>query len=131
MTRKECLDSAAKAVLSNRNATYGGPEDCFGRIAALWSAYLDMPVSTVDVPALMALLKLARVKANPRHGDSWADLAGYAACGAECAGKMCGCEPIEYLAYLNGQVQTAPAKDRRQDTRPLADHYHGIPCPTM
>jgi len=33
----------------------------------------------------MALLKIGRLKSNPIHGDSWVDLAGYAACGAELA----------------------------------------------
>jgi len=36
-----------------------------------------------DVALMMALLKIARLKGNPIHGDSWVDLAGYAACGAE------------------------------------------------
>ena len=36
--------------------------------------------------AMLALLKLARIKhSEGRHRDSWVDLAGYAACGAECA----------------------------------------------
>ena len=36
--------------------------------------------------AMLALLKLARIKhSDGMHKDSWVDLAGYAACGAECA----------------------------------------------
>ena len=100
MTRKECLDAAGKAVLTDRAREYGHPEDCFGRIAALWSAYLGRSVSSADVACMMALLKIARVRANPHHDDSWVDIAGYAACGAECADKM--------FAYLNGEVKTSP-----------------------
>lgn len=96
MTRKECIDAAAKAVLHDRAQEYGdGPEDCFQLIASLWSSYLGHPVSSCDVAAMMALLKIARVKYNPRHADSWVDIAGYAACGAECAAGMYGSERVE------------------------------------
>ena len=53
---------------------------------------------------MMALLKIARVKYNPRHADSWVDIAGYAACGAECAGAMCGCERVEGVPYGTAPV---------------------------
>jgi hypothetical protein len=36
---------------------------------------------------MLALLKIARLKNSPNHRDSWVDIAGYAACGAECALK--------------------------------------------
>ena len=36
---------------------------------------------------MMALLKIARISKNPQHMDNWVDLAGYAACGGEIAGK--------------------------------------------
>lgn len=92
MTRKECIDAAAMAVLTDRSKQYGSPEDCFSLIARLWSSYLGHPVSSCDVACLMALLKIARAKHNPRHDDDWVDLAGYAACGAECAASMCESE---------------------------------------
>lgn len=89
MTRKECLDKAAECVLKDRASQYGGVEDNFARIAELWNAYLGphagIGIESHDVAAMMALLKIARVRSNPVHGDSWIDLAGYAACGAECA----------------------------------------------
>lgn len=83
MTRKECLDEAAKCVLKDRQNQYGKPEDCFSMIAAMWSAYLNCCVSAHDVAAMMALLKIARFRANPGHLDNAVDLAGYAACMAE------------------------------------------------
>lgn len=86
MTRKECLDKAAGCVLQDRANEYGGVEDNFGRIANFWSVYLGRKVYPADVAAMMALLKIARARSNPGHDDSWVDLAGYAACGAECAG---------------------------------------------
>ena len=86
MTRKECLDVAAECVLKDRASQYGKVENNFERIADLWEAYLHAPISALDVAMMMALLKVARAKTNPAHADSFVDLAGYAACGAECAG---------------------------------------------
>lgn len=88
MTRKECLDKAAECVLQNRNIEYGEPEQSFGYISALWSAYLGTKLEPHDAAAMMALFKVARLKVNPKYEDGWADLAGYAACGAECAGAQ-------------------------------------------
>jgi len=85
LTRKECLDAAAGCVLKDRNSEYGGPEDSFGLISSLWSAYLDVAVDTVDVAMMMGMLKMARIRANKGYADGFVDLAGYAACGAECA----------------------------------------------
>lgn len=94
MTRKECLDAAAACVLKDRASQYGGPENNFERIADLWEAYLHAPISALDVAMMMSLLKIARAKANPAHADSFVDLAGYAACAAECAMPECDAEPI-------------------------------------
>ena len=84
--RQAILDEAAAAITGAREDTYGGPEQSFRTIAALWSAYLDQAIDTYDVAAMMALMKIARIKhSEGHHLDSWVDLAGYAACGAECA----------------------------------------------
>lgn len=83
--RQEVLRTAEGMVCGHREEDYGAPEDSFGRIAALWSAYLGRQVSGVDVAALMVLMKVARTQASPAHRDSWVDIAGYAACGAEAA----------------------------------------------
>lgn len=83
MTRKETLDNALKCVCGERQDQYGTPEDNFGRIAKLWTSYLGHEVSSVDVAMMMALLKIARVKTGTATDDSFVDLAGYAACGAE------------------------------------------------
>ena len=85
MTRKECLEQAMGCVLRDRNNAYGGPEDSFGVIANFWSVYLGRKVYPHDVATMMALLKIARIKANKSYADGYVDLAGYAACGAECA----------------------------------------------
>ena len=86
--RLAVLEDAATVVSGAREATYGGPEQSFGTIADLWSVYLGCCLAPYDVAAMLALLKLARIKhSRGSHRDSWVDLAGYAACGAECVGK--------------------------------------------
>ena len=90
MYRKEILKQAERCVCGERDQQYGGPERNFAVIAELWSTYLSTVMSDtigiddVDVAAMMALLKIARIAtANSPHPDSWIDLAGYAACGGE------------------------------------------------
>lgn len=88
MTKVKLLD-AAKATVADRGTAYGGVEDNFGRIARLWSAHLLNRTGTIftftpdDVAQMMVLLKVARLENQPNHLDSWTDIAGYAACGAE------------------------------------------------
>lgn len=92
-TRQRVLKEAEKCVCGNREQDYGTPEDSFQQIADLWTAYVshnsiaDNVFNAYDVAAMMALLKIARLSNNPEHMDSWVDLAGYAACGGEIAGR--------------------------------------------
>ena len=85
MNRSEILDTAKEYVTRDRAATHGDAEKTFGLIAAFWSAHLDHPVTAADVAVMMTLMKLARIKANPAHLDSWVDGCGYLACGGEIA----------------------------------------------
>jgi hypothetical protein len=87
--RASVLNEANKIVNGERASTYGGPEDSFKTIAGFWSVYLktEFPLDAADVAAMLALLKIARLQTSPNHRDSWVDLAGYAACGAECGLK--------------------------------------------
>lgn len=85
MNRSEILSTAETYVSVDRNAVHGSAERNFGTIAAYWSAHLDHPVTAADVAVMMALMKCARIKANPSHVDSWIDGAGYLACGGEIA----------------------------------------------
>lgn len=79
-----CLDLARKATTA-RQDTYGRPEDGFAVIARLWSIVLGVEVAPHQVALALAAVKTARLVSNPKHLDSWVDLAGYAACGAEIA----------------------------------------------
>ena len=96
LTRAAVLEKARACVCGEREEDYGSPEDSFGCIAELWEAYLRaacispdsvVRVTPTDVAMMMALLKIARVGTSFVGGtaDSFVDLAGYAACGAECA----------------------------------------------
>ena len=86
MTRAEILDGAKACVCGDRDKQYGAPEDSFEFIARLWGAYLgDTTLSGHDVALMMALLKIARIAGGSGTRDSFIDLAGYAACGGECA----------------------------------------------
>lgn len=95
LTRADILHAAEKCVCGQREQDYGTPEDNFKAIAELWNVYLDRIsvgkygntiVDEKDVAVMMALLKIARIARGGGKADSWIDLAGYAACGAECEG---------------------------------------------
>lgn len=83
--RAECLSTAERFVNGDRNAQYGDPRQDFQRTADMWSAYIGVPILAHDVAALMCLLKVSRIRWSPEKFDSWVDLAGYAACGWDCA----------------------------------------------
>lgn len=85
MKRAELLQAAEQTVCKDRQATHGELAANFEAIASLWTTYIGKQVYAHDVAAMMALLKIARIKANPKHDDNWLDLAGYAACGSEVA----------------------------------------------
>lgn len=83
MNRADTLDAAKQAVTVDRDATHGNPEYNFKRIARIWGARLDMHIRPEDVAIMLIDLKTVRAWGNPAHADSWVDIAGYAACGAE------------------------------------------------
>ena len=88
MTRAETLERAKACVCGQRENEYGSPEDNFAAIARLWSAYKeDVEFTANDVAMMMALLKIARIRTGTATDDSFVDLAGYAACGAEIHSK--------------------------------------------
>ena len=82
MKKQDVLDEAGRIISQDREQQYGEATDNFGRIAVMWSAYLGDSIRKSDVAAMMALVKIARL-ANEHKDDSWVDLAGYAALGAE------------------------------------------------
>lgn len=83
MRRAEVLDTAKQYVTRDRAADHGDMENNFKTIADYWSVHLGLEISPADVAVMMVLLKLARIKSNPRHQDNWVDGCGYLACGGE------------------------------------------------
>ena len=79
------MQQADKCVNGQREQDYGTPEQNFQIIADLWGAYKGISFSAVDVAMMMSLLKIARIRNGGGTGDSFVDLAGYAACGGELA----------------------------------------------
>ena len=90
-TRADILDQAKKCVCGHREQDYGTPESNFQLIANLWNQYLfkdcyvreTFGINAKDVAMLMSLMKIARIRNGGGSGDSFVDLAGYAACGGE------------------------------------------------
>ncbi|AEJ94553.1 hypothetical protein PBI_ACHEBE_51 [Mycobacterium phage Achebe] len=74
------LEEAQRLIHGERNKNYGHPRENFSDIAALFSGYLERPISDIDVANLMILMKIARVKGTGYHRDSFTDIAGYAGC---------------------------------------------------
>ena len=85
--KRSLLNDAIAACTGDRHLNYGKPEANFQRIATLWNAWNEIkkpgPIEPWEVAVLMSLLKLARLAHAPNHRDSWLDIAGYAACGAD------------------------------------------------
>lgn len=92
--REAILRGAAEAVLRQRNNTYGPPTQDFARSAGICNAlgfrFVDAEgrVSELQphhIAMIQQAVKMSRLTWDPGHVDSWIDMAGYAACGYECA----------------------------------------------
>lgn len=81
------LQLAIDAVVG-RGLNYGKPEDNFNRIALRWQMHIYntygimIDLKATDVAIMCIDIKLARLENQPDHLDSWVDVAGYSACGA-------------------------------------------------
>lgn len=84
-TREFVLRLASAAINGPREESYGSPSENFSTIARLWSVYLGYTIMPEDVAILMVLLKAARAKNGEFNLDTYVDIAGYAALGAEVA----------------------------------------------
>lgn len=75
----------AEGLVAERGEHYGDPIANHDRIAALWSAYLGTKVRAHDVALCMVLVKVSRSKVDPKYGDNYDDIAGYAQVAREVA----------------------------------------------
>lgn len=119
MFRKQILENAIRTVCQDRRDQYGQIEDNFGLIADLWSSYLGASVTAVDVTMMMGMLKMARIKTGKYTQDNFVDLAGYAACGAECTP-----EALQEKERLYCDEPMARSKGYIEDS----DNPNLIPC---
>lgn len=71
------LAEAARIVDGPRRTDYGTPAENHGRTAALWAAYLGVPITARDVCILNVLQKASRDRHGPKR-DNLVDIAGYA-----------------------------------------------------
>jgi hypothetical protein len=88
--RESLLDEAKSLVCGDRNNSYGPPTQDFERSANALNAYgyrgpEGRQLKAHDIAILVMAVKLSRLMWSPAKRDSWVDLAGYAACGIECA----------------------------------------------
>ena len=76
MSSGNILLQAHALINGERQASYGHPAENLGRVAAMWSVYLDMSMNAKDVCLMMAMLKLCR-EMNQHKRDNLLDAAGY------------------------------------------------------
>ena len=65
-----------RAIIEDRQASYGDPTDNMSRTASLWSAYLEVPIHPHQVAMCMALVKIARSMETSKV-DNFIDGAAY------------------------------------------------------
>jgi len=83
MKRDEILSTASSLITGDRAKQYGNPNTMFSKIGSLWSAYLEVEITAVDVAHMMALFKIAREQCGKHSDDNAIDACGYLALGAE------------------------------------------------
>lgn len=75
-------------VIEQRRKTYGPPAEHFARtataVSAIFADKLREPLTAADWAQIMIMDKLARHQGDAPSDDTPIDLAGYAACLAEC-----------------------------------------------
>jgi hypothetical protein len=77
---------SARRIVIERESEYGGASKTLNAMAEMFSLYLGHPVEAHDVALIEIIQKVVRLKqTRGTHADSWIDIAGYAAIGAEAA----------------------------------------------
>jgi hypothetical protein len=75
MNARDYLNEA-RATIQDRGLDYGHPSDNMQRTAALWSSYLEMPITDYQVAMCMALVKVARSMESAKP-DNYIDGCSY------------------------------------------------------
>lgn len=94
MDHKELLISTAR-VIDERGREYGDMRETHDRIARIATDVLGKEISAYDVAIVHHATKLARIRKNPQHLDSYRDGNAYLAFGAELAGASENPPPVQ------------------------------------
>ena len=117
---QDILEEAIALINGNRAEDYGDAQSNFQHMADLVNPIIrkaDGKLSASDMALVMIQVKIARLQETPDHEDSWTDIAGYAALGAQVA------------ITVPERPPTAPSKAngkgviRPDDIRPHAADY--------
>lgn len=133
MNRADFLYKARDIICNDREGQYGSPEDSFGIIAELWTAYLGSEtiiVTPQDVACMMALLKVARIRNSVRHHeDSWVDAIGYMACGGEIDAREEAELPHAAKGFDDVRPYVELIRDENGEVTGIRDLYTGAMLP--
>jgi hypothetical protein len=75
----ETMLKHAASVVAERRKIYGEPAAAMAVVARRWSITLGRRITPAEVVLCLIDLKLARLGHDPKHQDSFLDIAGYAA----------------------------------------------------
>lgn len=84
MKRKQVLQAAEHLASTDREQSYGSPYLNHLRIAELWSAYLEHPITPEQVAICQVLVKVARSMESYKE-DNFIDGAAYFGIACELA----------------------------------------------
>jgi|GEM_PF-3006348 len=88
-TKRETILRTANTIIhGDREKDYGSPVDSFTRLAAAIQLVLDpiapgIKITPATAAKVMIAMKLSRLAGGDEKDDTWVDLAGYSALGAE------------------------------------------------
>ena len=88
MEAREVLEGAIALIHGQRAKDYGDAQASFQGMADLANPIIkksDGKLTASDMALVMIQVKIARLQESPDHEDSWVDIAGYAALGAQIA----------------------------------------------
>jgi hypothetical protein len=83
MNRDKALKLAKQLVSMERAKVYGDARLNHQRIADMWSVIFGIKITIPMVYLAMLAVKMSRLINRPDHQDSWIDICGYGALGAE------------------------------------------------
>lgn len=80
---EDVLEEALRITSSERQKSYGTPDENFANTAAMWKILLGVDVTPRQVALCMVAIKLCREVNQPKR-DNLVDIAGYARCASLC-----------------------------------------------